>query len=96
VRRIDAAELQGAKRAVLAKLPVLLPTLHREGARVVQVRRAHANGDVQPGRFCPAVRRSALVQLFLPGESATPSLTGNPAFYVARTRSGWVIWFAPH
>jgi hypothetical protein len=96
VRRIDAADLRGAKRAVLAELPVLLPTLHREGARVVQVRRAHADGDVQPARFCPAVRRSALVRLFLPGESATPSLTGSPAFYVARTRSHWVIWFEPH
>jgi len=96
VRRVDAADLQEARRAVLRELPVLLPTLHTRGARVVQVRRAHARGDVQPARFCPAVSRSVLVALSLPGERATPSLTGSPAFYVARARSHWVIWFEPH
>jgi hypothetical protein len=96
VRRVDAADLQGAKRAVLAELRVLLPTLNLRGARVVQVRRAHAQGDVQPAHFCPAVTRSVLVALSLPGERATPSLTGSPAFYVARTRSHRVIWFEPH
>ena len=96
VRRVDAADLQGARRAVLAKLRVLLPTLHLRGARVVQVRRTHAEGDVGPARFCPAVRHSVLVALTLPGERATPSLTGRPVFYVARTEHARVIWFQAH
>jgi hypothetical protein len=96
VRRIDAAQLRDARRAVVAKLPVLLPTLDRRGARVTEVRRAHARGDVQPARFCPAVKLSALVALRLPGERATPSLNGSPAFYVARRARSWVIWFQAH
>jgi hypothetical protein len=96
VRRIGAADLRRATRAVLSKLPVLLPTLDRRGARVVQVRRAHAYGDVQPARFCPAVQRSALVALSLPREHATPSLSGSPVFYVARSAHAWVIWFQAH
>jgi hypothetical protein len=81
---------------VLAKLPVLLPMLDRGDARVVQVRRTHADGDVQPARFCAAVRRSALVALSLPGERTTPSLSGSPVFYVARTAHALVIWFRAH
>jgi hypothetical protein len=96
VQRVGVAHLQDARRAVVAKLPVLLPTLDRRGAQVVQLRRAHARGDVQPARFCAAVRRSVLVALTLPGERATPSLSGSPVFYVARTARSWVIWFQAH
>lgn len=96
VRRIDAVDLRAAERAVVAKLPVLLPRLDRRGAHVVEARRAHADGDVQPARYCPAVTRSVLVALTLPDERATPSLSGSPVFYVARARRAWVIWFQAH
>jgi hypothetical protein len=96
VKRLRASDLPAAKRAVLSKLPTLAARLDRRGARVDSLRFVHLNGDVMPNRPCAAARRSVLVAVFLPAERATPSLTGNPAFYVARTRAAWVIWFQAH
>src|SRR3954465_7574597 len=93
---LRAADLPVAKRAVLAMLPTLAARLDRRGARVVQVRLVHPQGDVLPRRPCGEVRRSVLVRFYLPGERATPSLTGNPVFYVVRTDARWVIWFEAH
>lgn len=96
VLRLHASDLPAAKRAVLGKLPTLAARLDRRGARVEEMRFVRLAGDVQAARPCTAARRSVLVHVFLPGERATPSLTGNPVFYVARTRAHWVIWFAAH
>jgi len=93
-------DLPAAKRHVLAMLPTLARRVHPEldvhDAKVTVVRRANANGDIQPARACAAISNSVLVQLVLPRERSSPSIRGNPAFYVARTRTGWVIWFRPH
>jgi hypothetical protein len=97
---LRAADLPAAKRYVLAMLPTLArrvhPALDVRDAKVTVLRRANANGDIQPARACAAIARSVLVQLVLPRERSSPSIRGNPAFYVARTRAGWVIWFRPH
>jgi hypothetical protein len=95
-RQLRQSDLPAAKRAVLAKLPTLAARLDRRGARVESLRFVHPRGDVMPGRPCAAAGRSVLVAVFLPAERGTPSLSGNPTFYVARTRAGWVIWFQAH
>jgi len=96
VQQLRPSDLPAAKRAVLSKLPTLAARLDRRGARVDSLRFVHPNGDVMPGRACAAARRSVLVGVFLPAERAAPSLSGNPAFYVARARARWVIWFQAH
>jgi hypothetical protein len=95
VRRLRAADLPAAERAVLASLPTLARRLDRRGAYVAGLRRTHASGDIAPARPCAAIGRSVLVHVVLPGERDA-SLIGNPTFYVARTDAGWVIWFQAH
>jgi hypothetical protein len=89
VRQLRAADLPAAERAVVAAFPAL-------AGHVDEVRRVRPQGDVLPARPCSAVRRSVLVHAYLPSQRATPSLTGNPVYYVARTRAHWVIWFQAH
>jgi hypothetical protein len=89
VLRLRAADLPAAKHAVVAAFPAL-------AGHVDEVRHVHESGDVLPSRRCDAARRSVLVHAYLPSQRATPSLSGNPVYYVARTRDGWVIWFAAH
>lgn len=100
---VDAAGMVRAKQAVLAVLPLLAkrtqPPLMLRGARVTHVLRTRLNGSILPARRSCWGRpflRSILVMVFLPAERATPSLSGNPWFYVARTPYAWVIWDAPH
>lgn len=96
VQHLRASDLPAARHAVLSMLPTLAAHLDRRGARIEQVRFVRAKGDIEPAHPCAAARRSVLVRLFLPGERATPSLSGSPVYYVARTRRDWVIWFQPH
>ena len=100
---ITAAQMQGARRAVMAALPKLAerttPPLRLRGARVTLVSHTRRSGFIMPSRrACRGMpfRRSVLVEVFLPAERASPSLRGNPWFYVARTERAWVIWDAPH
>ena len=72
-----------------------MAALHLQGAHVVQVRFTRAAGDVNPATPCAAIDRSVLVRLNLP-KVRLQSLFGNPAYYVARTASAWVIWFKAH
>jgi hypothetical protein len=95
VQRLDRSQLPAARDAVLAALPRLDPTGNLRGARVVQVRFTHARGDVLQPRFCAAIDRSVLVRILLPHEKLA-SLYGNPAYYVAKTARGWVMWFRAH
>ena len=88
---------------MLAALPTLAkeiaPPLNLRGARVTGVRHTRRNGVIMPTRrscWQTPFIRSALVQVFLPAERAAPALRGNPWYYVARTREGWVIWDEPH
>ena len=93
---LPVSDLRAARQAVLGALPALKI---RGPVRVEVVRHTHRNGDVLPDRRACWGRpflRSVLVWLYLPGERASPDLSGNPAFYVARTPSGWVIWGRPH
>jgi hypothetical protein len=99
---INPAELRSAKRAVVAALPTLAkrpkPPLKLQGARVTLVSHTRRTGFIMPSRracWGTPFLRSALVQVFLPAERASPSLRGNPWFYVARTQRAWVIWDAP-
>jgi hypothetical protein len=87
VQRISRSQFPAVRAAVLATLPA--------GARVVQVRFTHRDGDVQPARPCAAIDRSVLVHVLLPHVKLA-SLYGNPVYYVARTRLGWVMWFQAH
>ena len=95
VQRLGAGALPVAKHAVLVSLPTLAKRLDRRGAYVADLRRTHADGDIAPGRPCAAIGRSVLVHIVLPRERDA-SLSGNPTFYVARTRGAWVIWFQAH
>jgi hypothetical protein len=95
--------MRDAKRAVLAALPTIAmrstPHLQLRGARVTLVSHTRWSGFIMPSRRSCDGRpflRSALVELFLPAERQSPDLRGNPWFYVARTRSAWVIWDEPH
>jgi hypothetical protein len=98
---IGSAEMIDAKRAVLAALPTIAKEAHRplntRGARVTAVTHTRRDGFIMPLRSCwgTAFKRSVLVKVFLPTERRTPSLTGNPWFYVARTKTSWVIWDEP-
>jgi hypothetical protein len=101
--RLDRAEMRHAKRAVLAALPALAqratPHLRLKGARVTLVTHTRRNGFILPTRracWGQPFHRSALVELFLPAERRSAALDGNPWFYVARTRTSWVIWDEPH
>jgi hypothetical protein len=88
VQRLSASQLPAARRAVVS-------AVHLKGARVVQVRFTHRDGDILPARPCAAIDRSVLVHLNLP-RVRLQSLYGNPVYYVARTTSAWVIWFQAH
>jgi hypothetical protein len=100
---ITRSHMAEAKLAVLAALPTIAkrsqPPLNLRGARVTVVRHTRRNGDIMPSRrSCAGTPfvRSVLVQVFLPAERTAPAIRGNPSFYVARTREGWVIWDEPH
>ena len=91
---IGSAEMIDAKRAVLAALPTIAKEAHRPlntlGARVTAVTHSRRDGFIMPSRrscWGTAFRRSVLVEIFLPAERRTPSLTGNPWFYVGRTKT---------
>jgi hypothetical protein len=101
--RLDQKGLVGAKHAALLALPTVArraqPPLKIRGARVVGLRHTHSSGDILPSRrSCRGTpfKRSALVMLFLPAERSSPDIRGNPWFYVARTRTAWVVWDEVH
>jgi hypothetical protein len=88
-----------AKGAVLAALPTIAKEANIRGARVLLVTHTRRTGFIMPVRrscWGTAFSRSLLVQVFLPAERSTPALSGNPWFYVARTKKAWVIWDQPH
>jgi len=92
-----------AKLAVLAALPAIAKQSRRppkiRGARVTAVTHTRRSGFIMPTRrscWGTPFKRSVLVKVFLPAERATPALSGNPWFYVARTHASWVIWDEPH
>jgi hypothetical protein len=91
-----------AAEAAVAALPAIArrvsPALDLQGARVIQVRVPKASGDVLPGRVAcrgETFARSLLVRIELPHERLA-DLRGNPAFYVARTPAGWIVWDQVH
>lgn len=100
---LDKNGLAGAKRAALLALPMVArqtqPPLKIRGAQVVGLRHTHRPGDTMPTRrscWGTAFGRSALVQIFLPAERASPDIRGNLWFYVARTPGAWVVWDQVH
>ena len=100
---LDAGGLGAAKRALLLALPTIAmqasPPLKLGGARVINVTHTRRDGFILPSRrSCRGTSflRSALVQIVLPAERAAPDLRGNPWFYVARTRDGWIVWDEAH
>jgi hypothetical protein len=100
---ISAPEMRNAKHVVLAALPALAkratPHLHLKDARVTLVSHTRRSGFIMPWRracWGRPFHRSVLVETVLPAERRSTALTGNPWFYVARTRHAWVIWDQPH
>jgi hypothetical protein len=100
---LDAAGLAGAKRAALLAMPEIarrsLPTLDLTGTRVIGLSHTRREGFILPTRrscWGTPFLRSALVQVFLPAERASPAIRGNPWFYVARTPAGWIVWDEVH
>ena len=99
---IARSQFAQARGAVIAALPTIAnevsPPLRLVRARVSAPIRTRPNGFILPSRrSCWGLpfRRSVLVEVFLPAERSAPSLRGNPWFYVAKTRKGWVIWDEP-
>jgi len=101
--RLDRSQVGAAGHAVLAALPTIArfatPPLNLRGAQVTLAVPTHRNGAIMPTRrscWGTPFTNSALVEVFLPAERAAPALRGNPWFYVAHTRTDWVIWDEPH
>jgi hypothetical protein len=100
---LDRRGLRQAKQATLLALPTIAkgvtPALKLRGARVIGVSHTRPDGFILPTRrscWGTPFKRSVLVQIFLPAERASPSIRGNPWFYVARTPQAWVIWDEVH
>lgn len=100
---LDAAGLAGAKRAVLLVMPEIAgrarPALDLHGMRVIGLSHTRRDGFILPARrscWGTPFLRSALVQIVLPAEQASPDIRGNPWLYVARTPDGWVVWDEVH